>query len=368
LEKQFKELLERGQLEFPDIPSHPVELDRTWWETLQQDLETLVIRYLLEMRVQELFPHTSPILEMFWTLSRFVKGFLLDDNTYRVILEHNRPQRLKIHCLDPSGPIGSILNRSPAMVGLSATLQPVEFFQTVLGLKNDGTEILEFPSPFPSENRLLLVIGNVSTRYRYREQFTTAIGDIISQIVTIKKGNYLLFFPSYRFMRSVAQHVISPEYQRIIQEPGLTEDQRVETMESLKGDQPILMFTVQGGIFSEGIDYPSQSIIGGIVIGPGLPQVSVEVEMLREYYDLTRSQGFEFAYLYPGMSRVIQSAGRIIRDPKHRGIIVLIGEQFTQSPYKDLFPKDWYDHDPSELIATDWEQAITEFWSGKGKL
>jgi DNA excision repair protein ERCC-2 len=161
----------------------------------------------------------------------------------------------------------------------------------------------------------------------------------------------------------VEQYVSSPEYVRIIQEPGLSEEQRLQMVEFLKGEQPVLMFTVQGGIFSEGIDYPEKSVIGGIVVGPGLPQVSFETEMLREYYDLTRSQGFEFAYLYPGMSRAIQSAGRVIRSPKHRGIIVLIGEQFTQSPYRDLLPKDWFNSDPQELIVSDWEQAIAEFWS-----
>jgi DNA excision repair protein ERCC-2 len=363
LDKQFRELAERGQLEYPGMSSHLVELDKAWWQELADDLESLIVRYLLEIRIRELFPQENPLLELYWALSRFVGGFSLEDDTYRIALDNTLAQRLKIYCLDPSGPIGALLNRSRAVVGLSATLQPVEFFMTVLGLDEMETDVLSFPSAFPPENRLMLVIGSVSTRYRFRQQFATEIGDIISRIVAGKPGNYLVFFPSYSYLRMVEPHVKSPGFRRVIQEPGLTEEQRVLIMRVLTQDQPVLMFSVQGGIFSEGMDYPGKSLIGGIVIGPGLPQVSFETELLREYYDRTRSQGFEFAYLYPGMSRVIQSAGRVIRSPEDRGIIILVGERFTKPQYTDLFPSDWYDRHPEELNISDWEKAIDDFWA-----
>ena len=365
LDKQFKDLAERGRLEYPDMAVHSVELDVEIWEKLLGDLESLVVRYLLEIRIRELFPQENPLVELYWSLSKFVSGFGLEEGTYQIVLEQSRPQRLKIHCLDPSGPIGYHLNRTKAMVGLSATLQPVEFFMTVLGLAEDDTDVLAFPSAFPPENRLVAVVGNVSTRYRYRSQFLKDIGDIISRIIDKKRGNYLVFFPSYGYLRAVESFVMSPGYFRVFQEPGLSEEQRIQMVDFLKGDRPVLMFAVQGGIFSEGMDYPGQSVIGGIVVGPGLPQVSYETELLREYYDRTRSQGFEFAYLYPGMSRVIQSAGRVIRSPKDRGIIVLVGERFTKPPYNEMFPEEWCYGD-SGLEITDWEQAIEEFWSERG--
>lgn len=362
LDKRFRELADRGRLEYPNMRVHPVELDVEWWQGILQDLESLVVRYLMEIRARELFPRDNPLVELYWALSKFVDGFSLDEDTYEIALEQSRPQRLKIICLDPSGPIGSRLQLPKAAVGLSATLKPIEFFQAVLGLPEDSTSVLDFPSPFPPENRLVVIVGSVSTRYRYRERFYGEIGDIISRVVAKKSGNYLLFFPSYGFLRAVEPFLNTPGYLRVVQKPGLDEDQRAEMVDMLHGDQPVLMLTVMGGIFSEGVDYAGYSVIGGIIVGPGLPQVSYETEKLREYYHRTRSQGFEFAYLYPGMSRVIQSAGRVIRGSKDRGIIVLIGERFTQHPYVDLFPEDWYDKDPRELCNPDWERAIKDFW------
>jgi len=365
LDKEFADLAERGRLEYPGMAAHLVELDRDLWRELLADLESQIVRYLLEIRIRELFPQENPLLELYWTLSRLVDGLSLEEGTYQIALDQSKPQRLKVHCLDPSGPIGLVLKRSKAVVGLSATLQPVEFFMTVLGLDEKDTDVLSFPSAFPAENRLIVVIGSVSTRYRYRQRFAKDIGDIISRIIAKKAGNYLVFFPSYSYLRMVEPYVQAPGFRSVIQESGMTEDRRVQMVELLQGDQPVLMYTVQGGIFSEGMDYPGRSVIGGIVIGPGLPQVSFETELLREYYDRTRSQGFEFAYLYPGMSRVIQSAGRVIRSPEDRGIIVLVGERFTQSPYIDLFPRDWYDRNPLEITIADWEHAIQEFWTGE---
>jgi len=363
LDKEFGELADRGRLEYPGMATHLVELDQDVWRKFLEELESQVVRYLLEIRIRELFPQENPLLDLYWASSRFVDGFSLEDGTYQISLDQSKPQRLKIHCLDPSGPVGHVLRRSKAVVGLSATLQPAEFFMAVLGLEEKDTDILAFPSAFPMDNRLIVVIGSVSTRYRYRQQFAKDIGDIISRIIAKKPGNYLVFFPSYTYLRMVQPFVQAPGFLSVVQESGMTEDRRVQMVELLKGDRPVLMYTVQGGIFSEGIDYLGQSVIGGIVVGPGLPQVSFETELLREYYDRTRSQGFEFAYLYPGMSRVIQSAGRVIRSPEDRGIIVLIGERFTQSPYIDLFPRDWYDRNPLEANVPDWEQAIEEFWT-----
>lgn len=362
LDKQFQELADRGRLEYPNMVVHPVELDTTWWQDMFQDMESLVVRYIMEIRARELFPQENPLMELYWALSKFVAGFSLEDETYETALVQSHPQCLKIICLDPSGPIGSRLKLPNAAVGLSATLKPIEFFQAVLGLPEDTTSILEFPSPFPPENRLMVVVGSVSTRYRYRERYYREIGDIITKIVARKSGNYLLFFPSFGFLKAVESFVDAPEYLRVMQTPGLDEDQRVKMIDILRHDSPVLFFTVMGGIFSEGVDYAGYSVIGGIIIGPGLPQVSYETEKLREYYHRTRSQGFEFAYLYPGMSRVIQSAGRVIRRSEDRGIVVLIGERFTQQPYRDLFPEDWCDKDPRELCDPEWEKAIEEFW------
>jgi DNA excision repair protein ERCC-2 len=362
LDKRFRELADRGRLEYPNMATHPVELDVEWWQGMLQELETLLVRYLMEIRARELFPRDNPLVELYWALSKFVDGFSLEEDTYETALEQSRPQRLQIICLDPSSPIGSRLRLPKAAVGLSATLKPVEFFQAVLGLPEDTTTVLDFPSPFPTEHRLVTVVGSVSTRYRYRQRYYREIGDIISRIVAKKFGNYLLFFPSYGFLRAVEPFVEVSDYLRVVQTPGLDEDQRAEMVDMLRSDRPVLMLTVMGGIFSEGIDYAGHSVMGGIIVGPGLPQVSYETEKLREYYHRTRSQGFEFAYLYPGMSRVIQSAGRVIRSSKDRGNIVLIGERFTQQPYMDLFPEDWYNREPRELINPDWEQAIAGFW------
>ena len=131
--------------------------------------------------------------------------------------------------------------------------------------------------------------------------------------------------------------------------------------------EPVLLLAVQGGIFAEGVDYPGDMLIGVIIVGPGLPRVDFEQELIRTYYDDKYTSGFAYAYLYPGMNRVVQSAGRLIRSETDVGIIALLDKRFTYSNYTALFPSHWYTHTPRELVTRNYQQALARFWAGQGK-
>ena len=246
---------------------------------------------------------------------------------------------------------------------MSATLEPVEFYEKMLGFDAERTDRLALPSPFPVKNRKVLVYHKVSTAFRHRGANYDKIAEVIATTVGVRAGNYMALFPSYEFLRSTARYLEMPV---IAQEPGMTEAQREVVLEALKSNvPPKLVLAVQGGVFAEGVDYPGETLSGVIVVSPALPTVSFERELMRRYYQEKYGKGFEFAYLYPGMNRVIQSVGRLIRSETDIGVAVLVCQRFAQNQYSTLFPSDWSQDENSSLICRDLRAELGSFWREK---
>lgn len=271
---------------------------------------------------------------------------------------------LKITCCDASDQLKDCLKEFEHSVAFSATLKPFEYYRQLCGFSADKVQTVEFSSPFPVENRKLIVIPQVSTKYTDRDRNYPKIAEAIQKIISVRPGNYFVFFPSFAFLRSVYERVALPNCTVLQQQPSMSAADVERFIAALReGDgKPTVIFAVQGGVFSEGVDYPGEMLIGAIIVGPALPGYDLERELLREYYERKFGQGFDYAYTYPAMARVIQAAGRVIRSEKDRGVIVLMDRRFTAPAYAATMPADWYNTSVGELVSGKILQDIKQFW------
>ncbi|EJO5349133.1 ATP-dependent DNA helicase [Clostridium botulinum] len=278
--------------------------------------------------------------------------------------QYNNDFIIKLFAIDTSSLLNETLKKSKANIFFSGTLSPIKYFKEVLG-GGDKDYVLRLDSPFPIENHRILIANTVSTKYKNRCKSYEDICNYISSVCKIKKGNYMVFFPSYKYMNDVFSLYKEkyPKQNIIMQSSSMGDDEREEFIKKFENKiENIIGFCVLGGIFSEGIDLTGDKIIGSIIIGVGLPQICVERNLIKNYYDDKQKYGFEYSYIYPGMIKVMQAAGRVIRTDNDRGIILLIDERFNSYAYKKLFPKHWY---PNINIRNnkDLEINLKEFWS-----
>jgi DNA excision repair protein ERCC-2 len=274
--------------------------------------------------------------------------------------------RLALLCLDSALPLTAAFREAHSVIFLSATLRPIRQMERLLGVEPARTATLSLPPAFPRENRRILILPGVKTTFGAREKYYPQIARSIASMADAVPGNVLVLFPSYAFLCRVAG-LLPPMGSRLVQQrPDLSERERAAIFTELAatGDQPILLFAVMGGMYAEGVDYPGELLSGVFVVSPALPQVSFERELLRHYFDGREQAGFEYAYLLPGMTRVIQAAGRLIRSETDRGVIALICQRFLLEPYASLLPRDWYVNSPDELVADDPAGAIRAFFAG----
>jgi DNA excision repair protein ERCC-2 len=271
---------------------------------------------------------------------------------------------LKITCCDASEHLASCLKEFEHIVAFSATLKPFAYYQQLCGFDPDKSKMLEFKSPFPRSNRKLLVIPQVSTKYNDRARNYDKIAQAIKRIVELRTGNYFVFFPSFAFLRDVLDRTTLEGFEVLQQRPSMAASDVQKFIQALQtNEKPTVIFAVQGGVFSEGVDYPGDALIGAIIVGPALPGFDLERELMREYYERKFGQGFDYAYTYPAMARVVQAAGRVIRSEEDRGLIVLMDRRFTAPAYTATMPGDWYDHSVTELISGSILQDIRSFWA-----
>jgi DNA excision repair protein ERCC-2 len=234
-----------------------------------------------------------------------------------------------------------------------------------LGLDKAETKSISLPPTFPRENRKILILPQVRTTFGAREKNSPRIAKLVAEMAEGVPGNVLVLFPSYKFLSSVLELMPKTSSRLISQRPNVPDIERQEILRALSAakSQKVLLFAVLGGMYAEGVDYPGELLSGVFVVSPALPQVSFERELLRRYFDEQEQAGFDYAYLQPGMTRVIQAAGRLIRSETDRGVIALICQRFLQPPYADYLPKDWFDETPAELIAQNPTEAIMKFFS-----
>lgn len=285
----------------------------------------------------------SEILDVYFQLVGFLRIWEFYDKRYVTYGEKTDDIMLKLYCLDPSYVLNETLKKGRSAIFFSATLTPLCYFKEILGGNEDDYTAIA-PSPFDSDNLGLFIADNISTRYKDRENTYIDIVGYIESTVRTKKGNYFVFFPSYKYMETVYEgfNERNPDIKTILQYNSMKEEEREVFLDEFnKNGETMVAFAVLGGVFSEGIDLIGDKLIGAIIVGVGLPQICFERNIIREYFNKKNNLGYEYAYMYPGMNKVLQAAGRVIRTEEDRGIILLIDDRFTTYKYKKLFPKEW---------------------------
>ncbi|MBC7711961.1 MAG: ATP-dependent DNA helicase, partial [Rhizobacter sp.] len=274
-------------------------------------------------------------------------------------------EMLKITCCDASEQLKLAYKEFKNSVAFSATLKPFSYYQQLLGFSTEKTKTYEFASPFDSGHRKIMLIPQISTKYKDRFASAPKICDVIERVLNLKKGNYIALFPSFEFMKMVADAIKIPEYQILIQQKEMKLPMVKNYLNELRdGMAPTLLLGVQGGVFSEGVDYPGDMLIGAFIVGPALPNFDFEREQIRNYYEKKygAENAFDYAYVYPAMAKAVQSAGRVVRTETDRGLIILIDPRFLQTSYHQAMPNEWFDKSPQELVSQQILQDIKNFW------
>lgn len=276
---------------------------------------------------------------------------------------------VKITCCDASEMLKPRYEEYSQVVGFSATLKPFDFYARLSGLESKDLMTAEFESPFDPSKRKLLIIPQVSTKFSDRERNYLRIADAIARIAVLHKGNYLAFFPSFAFMERVLELFVPPNGFTVVrQERGMKTSEIEDVLELLRERaRPTILFAVQGGVFSEGVDYPGKMVIGAFIIGPPLPNFDIERESMKKYYDEHYSDGFAYAYAYPAMAKAVQAAGRVIRSENDCGIVILMDGRFIESGYSNSMPSDWFMQSPRELVSQSIVKEVSSFWESVAK-
>jgi DNA excision repair protein ERCC-2 len=342
-----------------EAPPPAQELRELW-----KQWEPEFIRYLSWKREIKLALVEDPVVDLHFTWQRFMAMLNLFGPGFACVVE-KRPAgaRLALVCLDPARAIAPIFKASASAILFSATLSPVEVTRRLLGLEKERTAAMTLPPPFPRENRKVMILPQVRTTFAARAGNCGLIATLLAQMSGAQDGNGLVLFPSYKFLEQVAAKMPPIRARLIVQRPNLDAQERESIFKSLAAAprEGVLLLAVLGGMYAEGVDYPGELLSAVYIVSPGLPQVSFERELLRRYFEETEQAGFEYAYLQPGMTRVIQAAGRLIRSETDRGVIALLCQRFLQEPYASHLPRDWYDESPLELIARDPAGEVQRF-------
>ena len=308
------------------------------------------------------------ILDFYFEVRDFLNISELVDDNYVVYTAFDENGRfyMKLFCVNPAENLQKCLDKGNSTVFFSATLLPLQYYRKMLSTRSENFGMY-VESPFEQKKRCLMICRDVSSKYTRRgyEEYRK-IAEYIARMSWQKKGNYMVFFPSYRLMEDVYQ-VYQDEFsvswvRCISQHASMTELEREEFLEEFteETEETLVGFCVMGGIFSEGIDLIGDRLIGVAVVGTGLPQVNCEREILKGYYDEKGEQGFDYAYRYPGMNKVLQAAGRVIRTKEDTGAILLMDERFLNRDYRNLFPREW--NDACTCTLGNVEKHLQAFW------
>lgn len=336
-----------------------------------RSLSTLCDRWLRRNQGHPLYPTVdslATVLRSFRTAADYY------DRRFATFVEvEGEDVRVKLTCLDPAGILRPILQKAEARVLFSATLTPNDYFADILGGDRDSV-LVNFESPFPRDRLCVAICDGVSTRFEDRDGSYRKIMSYIAATVSAKRGNYMVYFPSYAYLEKVCALFQKkyPTVKTVVQKPGMTYAEREAFIAAFTPDSKELLvgFCVLGGSFSEGVDLPGRCLIGTVIVGVGIPALSNERNIMRDYYDETRDigegsggEGYAYAYTYPGMNRVLQAAGRVIRRPEDYGVVVLIDDRYAAEPYLSLYPEHWELLSPVEDAPSLYEY-LGAFWEG----
>ncbi len=327
------------------------------------------------------------LLDFYFKIYGFLSIYEILDFKYIIYSDYTEDGFFCLHlkCMDPSGNLDNCLDRGIAAVFFSATLLPVRYYMEQLAGRADDYAVYA-PSPFLTDNRLIMVASDTSTKYTRRTPSEyKKIAGYIYDFISAKTGNYIVFFPSYKMMEDITWYLAdnlhlngyAPDnIGNYINNSGtkIRLCRQAASMDEQEREDFLLKFTdnpgyttvglcIMGGIFGEGIDLKHNRLIGTVIVGTGLPLVCTENELFREYFDEEKGSGFNYAYRYPGMNKVLQAAGRVIRTSTDKGVILLLDERFLNQEYIDLFPREWY---PYNVVNRNYMgTCIREFWNNQ---
>jgi DNA excision repair protein ERCC-2 len=336
-------------------------------DLMEPALERLAAAVELMLRGRIPAENRRKIQEFYFTLTAFIRIATLAGKEYAIYVKKDEERTfLRLFCLNPGPLLRSRLEQGRLAIFFSATLSPLNYFQELLGARSDSLS-LQLSSPFPQETRLYLHVPGIDTRYRCREASAPALARCIADLATSNIGNYLIFFPSYTYLKAIWPHLnqtLNGKANIYAQTATMKEGQRRDFLRRITAigtDHSNVGLAVLGGLFGEGIDLPGDQLVGVVIIGPGLPVISDEQELIRMYFDERNGEGFLFAYLIPGLIRVIQSAGRVFRTPDDKGVVLLVDDRFLDERYQELLPPDWFM--PGRPFSNaNYKQFLQEFW------
>lgn len=340
---------ESTSLEFPESLIDPMEA------ALDEAERWLVKNQPAEFR--------EALLGLYFRMHSFRRTAEVYDERFVTIIKSAPAPRVRLFCLDPSLLLRKALARGKAAIFFSATLTPVDYYRTLLAGEPEDP-VLQLASPFPPENLAVLIQDRIQTHFKGRAESLGDVVDAIGTLVCGRPGNYLVYFPSYHYLNAVLQEfqVCQPTIPVLVQRPGMSEPERDAFLAafSVERGETLVGFAVLGGIFGEGIDLVGERLIGAVIVGVGLPQLCVERDLIRDYFQQQNAAGFDFAYTFPGMNRVLQAVGRVIRSKTDRGVVLLIDARFTEVRYRRLFPAWWKYLRVRHVEAL--REAIGSFW------
>lgn len=331
-------------------------------------------------------PVCDEIIEFFFKIRHFINMYDCIDEKYVIYAEHidDGDFALHLYCVDPSGQLSQRLSQGISTIMFSATLLPVNYFKEMLSGNADDYAVYAH-SPFDTDNKRVLIGRDVTSRYTRRNYNEyTKIAGYIHTLTQSKQGKYMIFFPSYSYMREVYDiyiqkyacnvidlhdvedgsyiYHISEGENVLIQDNNMTEADKENFlsvfMDNTSGN--VTGFCVLGGIFSEGIDLRDKSLIGACIVGTGIPMICRQRNILRNYFDSIGKNGYQYAYVFPGMNKVLQAAGRVIRTADDNGIILLLDDRFMTQEYQMQYPREWDKVYPVDINNTG--KCIEDFW------
>ncbi|SMF19989.1 Rad3-related DNA helicase [Alteromonadaceae bacterium Bs31] len=363
--------LARLSRQINSIDEHPFENEKDGSPLIPQSLHHCLYELLAQLQKTGdkgfagglIGENASSLRHWVKQLYRFIAIAQLKSSAHGFIVDKNEAgNNLKLRCVDGSAYLRALHTKVKSLVGFSATLQPIAFSRQQIGL-DENTAVAHIPCWFPPENQLSLCTNFISTHWDKREQSLQALVELIYIYSSTKPGNYLIFFPSFAYLKMTYEcfRESHPEIEVMLQQDKLDDEERQAFINNFKANSPQLAFAILGGIFSEAVDYPGDSLIGCMIIGTGMPQPSEEQKLMADYFAKCGKNPYQYAYQFPGFIRLMQTAGRVIRSEKDKGVVLFVEPRLGRSDYKKLLPEGWGLQFCSSANAV--KEKLEDFWA-----
>jgi DNA excision repair protein ERCC-2 len=355
LKQSIESIADENESSTPEVPEQIVVAAKTFLASAEQQL----------VRNEGGEAHDR-LLQRYFEATRFVRTAEVYDRGYATILNRGADDAtIRLFCADPTSSLKECFKRAEATIFFSATLSPLQYFAEMFQGSKTPKQ-LHLPSPFPSENLSVIVHRKIDTTLKQRANTALAVASAIVQACSQRTGNYLVFFSSFQYLQDIFEKVrLLTSATLVAQSPQMSETDREAFLKRFSSEptETQIGFAVLGGIFGEGIDLVGDRLIGVIIVGVGLPQLCLERDLISQRFAARELDGYDYAYRFPGMNRVLQAAGRVIRTETDRGFVLLIDRRFAETRYRQLMPPHWshgtWAYDERSVV-----EAIAKFWNG----